>query len=129
LAYPGGYAYITGGRAMTTDDAYVEADKVGISTDVSGIVDQVAVTENQRVATGQVLDPVTPGEIRRVMVPLGLSVRALARELSVLANRITETINGTPSITAATAILLAAASGSFCTEVGYDLAVAEPLGG
>ena len=34
----GGYWYVTGGRVMSTDNAYVEADKVGISTDVSGIV-------------------------------------------------------------------------------------------
>ena len=32
----GGYWYVTGGQVMSTDDAYVEADKVGISTDVSG---------------------------------------------------------------------------------------------
>ena len=31
------------------DDAYVEADKVGVSTDVSGIVKEVDVTENQHV--------------------------------------------------------------------------------
>src|SRR6266851_1944867 len=30
----GGYWYVTGGRVMSTDNAYVEADKVGISTDV-----------------------------------------------------------------------------------------------
>src|SRR5260221_1997699 len=40
---------------MSTDDAYVEADKVGISTDVSGIVQEIDVTENQHVETGQVL--------------------------------------------------------------------------
>jgi membrane fusion protein (multidrug efflux system) len=39
---------------MSTDDAYVNAETVGISTDVSGIVQQI-VTENQRVDTGQVL--------------------------------------------------------------------------
>ena len=39
----GGYWYVTGGRVMSTDNAYVEADKVGISTDVSGIVKEVDV--------------------------------------------------------------------------------------
>ncbi len=51
----GGYEYVTGGQIMSTDDAYVEADKVGISTDVSGIVAQVGVTENQTVTAGQEL--------------------------------------------------------------------------
>jgi len=51
----GGYWYVTGGSVMGTDDAYVEADKVGISTDVSGIVKQIDVRDHQRVAEGQVL--------------------------------------------------------------------------
>jgi membrane fusion protein, multidrug efflux system len=51
----GAYWYVTGGQIMSTDDAYVEADKVGISTDVSGIVQDVNVTENQHVQAGQVL--------------------------------------------------------------------------
>jgi membrane fusion protein (multidrug efflux system) len=51
----GGYEYVTGGQDMSTDDAYVEADKVGISTDVSGIVARVEVGENQAVTEGQVL--------------------------------------------------------------------------
>ena len=51
----GGYWYVTGGRVMSTDDAYVEADKVGLSTDVSGLVKTIAVVENQRVDAGEVL--------------------------------------------------------------------------
>jgi membrane fusion protein, multidrug efflux system len=51
----GGYWYVTGGQVMSMDDAYVQADKVGVSTDVSGIVSQVDVTENQHVDAGQVL--------------------------------------------------------------------------
>jgi membrane fusion protein (multidrug efflux system) len=39
----GAYWYTTGGQVMSTDDAYVEAEKVGISTDVSGIVKGVDV--------------------------------------------------------------------------------------
>jgi len=51
----GAYWYITGGQAVSMDDAYVEADKVGVSTDVSGIVTEVGVTENQHVEAGQIL--------------------------------------------------------------------------
>lgn len=51
----GGYWYVTGGSVMSTDNAYVEADKVGISTDVSGIVKDVDVIDNQRVTAGQIL--------------------------------------------------------------------------
>src|ERR1700733_1525087 len=51
----GAYWYVTGGEVMSTDDAYVNAETVGISTDVSGIVQQIDVTENQHVDKGQVL--------------------------------------------------------------------------
>jgi membrane fusion protein (multidrug efflux system) len=47
--------YVNGGQVVSESDAYVEADKVGISTDVSGIVQEVAVTENQHVEAGQLL--------------------------------------------------------------------------
>ncbi|HEY1953531.1 MAG TPA: biotin/lipoyl-binding protein, partial [Gemmatimonadaceae bacterium] len=51
----GAYRYFTSGQVMSTDDAYVEADKVGVSTDVSGIVKEVDVGDNQHVEAGQVL--------------------------------------------------------------------------
>jgi membrane fusion protein (multidrug efflux system) len=51
----GGYFYVTGGRVMSTDNAYVQADMVGLSTDVSGIVTEVLVRDNQKVAKGDVL--------------------------------------------------------------------------
>ena len=47
--------YVSGGQITSMDDAYVDADKVGVSTDVSGIVKDVDVAENQPVAAGQVL--------------------------------------------------------------------------
>ncbi len=51
----GAYWYVAGGQVMSTDDAYVEADKVGVSTDVSGIVKSVDVAENQHVEAGRIL--------------------------------------------------------------------------
>ena len=60
----GCYLYVTGGKVMSTDDAYVQADKVGISTDISGIVLDVAVKENQHVETGQVLYRLDPRQFQ-----------------------------------------------------------------
>jgi membrane fusion protein (multidrug efflux system) len=51
----GGYFYLTGGRYVSTDDAYVHADNTMISTDVPGRVVDVAVRENEQVKAGQVL--------------------------------------------------------------------------
>ena len=48
------------------------------------------------VTTGDDLAPVTPGEVLReeFMLPLKLSARALARDIDVPANRITEILRG-----------------------------------
>jgi membrane fusion protein, multidrug efflux system len=56
--------YATGGATMSTDDAYVDANTVGVSTDVSGIVAQVYVKENQHVTRGQVLYTLGPRHYR-----------------------------------------------------------------
>jgi len=56
----GGHWYVTGGAVMSTDDAYVQADTVGISTDVSGIVKEIDVTDNQHVNADQVLYRLDP---------------------------------------------------------------------
>jgi membrane fusion protein, multidrug efflux system len=55
-----GYWYLTGGRYVSTDDAYVEAARVQISNDVSGRVVAMAVKNNERVKKGQVLFRLDP---------------------------------------------------------------------
>jgi membrane fusion protein (multidrug efflux system) len=51
----GYYYYINGGQVMSTDNAYVGADMVGVTTDVAGIVDRIDVHENQTVKAGEEL--------------------------------------------------------------------------
>jgi membrane fusion protein, multidrug efflux system len=50
-----GWWYLTSGRYVSTDDAYVQAARTMISTDISGRVVEVAVHDNQRVSKGDVL--------------------------------------------------------------------------
>ncbi|MGE0723989.1 MAG: HlyD family secretion protein [Alphaproteobacteria bacterium] len=54
------YLYLTGGRWVGTDNAYVRADKVTVTTDVSGMVAAVLVEENQVVARGAPLFRLDP---------------------------------------------------------------------
>lgn len=54
-AVGGGWAYVNGGRVVETESAYVRSDMVGVSTDVSGIVKDIDVRENQPVEAGAVL--------------------------------------------------------------------------
>ncbi|HLI12903.1 MAG TPA: HlyD family secretion protein [Alphaproteobacteria bacterium] len=50
-----GYVYLTGGRYVSTDDAYIQAARVSISTQVPGQVSEIDVRDNQQVQKGQVL--------------------------------------------------------------------------
>lgn len=47
--------YLSGGRYMTTDNAYVGAQKVLVTPDISGKIGKVVVREGQRVQVGDVL--------------------------------------------------------------------------
>jgi membrane fusion protein (multidrug efflux system) len=47
--------YLTGGRYVGTDDSYVRAAKLMVSTDVSGLVESVNVHQGQHVKKGDIL--------------------------------------------------------------------------
>lgn len=70
--------------------------------------DEFATIDLSDLTTGERLAPVTPGDVllHEFMEPMGISARALARDLVVPPNRITEIINGERVVTADTAVLL-----------------------
>ena len=55
-----GFVYLVGGRYISADDAYVHANKLMVSTDVSGLVQSVNVHEGQQVKAGDVLFTLDP---------------------------------------------------------------------
>jgi len=67
--------YLNGGRYVTTDDAYVGAQKVLITPDVSGKIVNVAVKEGQSVSTGDTLFQIDP-------VPFQLAVAQASAKLN-----------------------------------------------
>jgi membrane fusion protein (multidrug efflux system) len=52
--------YLTGGRYVSSDDSYVHANKLMVSTDVSGLVQSVNVHEGQHVKKGEILFTLDP---------------------------------------------------------------------
>jgi membrane fusion protein (multidrug efflux system) len=56
--------YLSGGRYVTTDDAYVGAQKVLITPEVSGKIDKVTVKEGQHVKKGDLLFEIDPAPFR-----------------------------------------------------------------
>jgi len=69
------------------------------------------------------LDPIPPGEILReeFMRPLGITVTALARDIGVPANRISQIVNGKRALSADTALRL----GKYFGVSDYELRVAR----
>jgi membrane fusion protein, multidrug efflux system len=94
-AVAGAYWYVTGGRFMSTDDAYVQADKVGVSTDVSGIVQEVDVRDNEHVSAGQVLYRLDPRQFQIALdnakanlAQTALTIEAMKRDYRRMLNDI-----------------------------------------
>ena len=64
LVLVGGYMWLTSGRYVSTDNAYVQQDMVSVAPEVSGIVTEVLVQENQQVHRGDVLFRIDPRPYR-----------------------------------------------------------------
>jgi membrane fusion protein, multidrug efflux system len=60
VAIGAGWWYLTSGRYVETDDAYIQAAKTVISADVAGRILTIEVKDNQRVTKGQVLYRIDP---------------------------------------------------------------------
>ena len=73
------YYWISGGRVISIDDAYIRAAKEAISTDVSGIVREVLVHEGQHVKKGDILLKLDPQ-------PFQLAVRGAQANLGGIAS-------------------------------------------
>lgn len=59
-----GFFYFTGGRTVSTDNAYVSQDKVSVAADVAGRIVTVGVKENQVVKKGDLLFAIDPEPYR-----------------------------------------------------------------
>ena len=71
----GGGLYLAGGRYISTDNAYVGAEKVLITPDISGKVSRVVVREGQHVQAGDLLFNIDPQ-------PFELAVRQAKSKLA-----------------------------------------------
>src|SRR5882672_10413934 len=60
----GSYFYLMSGRYISTDNAYIGAQKVLITPDISGKIAKVTVTEGQRVSAGDALVEIDPEPFR-----------------------------------------------------------------
>jgi membrane fusion protein (multidrug efflux system) len=81
LALYGGYHYVTGGRYIETENAYVKFDILPVSANVEGRVVDVAVEQNRRVGKGEILFKIDDR-------PFRIRVADATAELQVVRSRI-----------------------------------------
>ena len=60
----GGYFWLTSGRSASTDNAYVQQDKISVAAEVGGRIVEVHVRENQQVKAGDLLYRIDPEPYR-----------------------------------------------------------------
>jgi membrane fusion protein (multidrug efflux system) len=76
--------YLAGGRTITTDNAYVGAQKVLITPDISGKIARVLVREGQRVKAGDELFDIDPQPFRIALTQAQGRLAAVRTEFAVL---------------------------------------------
>jgi membrane fusion protein (multidrug efflux system) len=76
--------YLTGGRYASTDDAYVQAARVEISTNISARVSEVDVHDNQIVHAGQILFQLDPASYRIALQDAEAQLESARRKIPAL---------------------------------------------
>src|SRR3981189_3554266 len=76
--------YLAGGRYVSTDNAYVGAQKVLITPDVSGKIDQSGGREGQPVAAGDALLEIDPDPYRLALAQAKAKLAAVRTDFSKL---------------------------------------------
>ena len=80
----GGYYWIASGRYVSTDNAQVQQDIVGIAAQVGGPIVEVDVQENQRVKKGDVLFRIDPAPYRVALMQAEAQLAAARLQTSQL---------------------------------------------
>ncbi|HEV7659201.1 MAG TPA: HlyD family secretion protein [Allosphingosinicella sp.] len=80
----GAYFYLTSGRYVSTDNAYVQQDMVSVAPEVQGVITEVLVHENQRVRRGQVLFRIDPRPFRIALAQADAQIAAAHVQVNTL---------------------------------------------
>ncbi len=84
VAVGAGLVYLKGGRWVSTDNAYVKADRLAVSPEISGRVTQVLVVENAEVAAGAVLFRMDPSPLQIAVERAQARLAQVRTDLSAL---------------------------------------------
>lgn len=86
----GAYFYLTGGRYIATENAYVKADIVQLSTDLDGRVVDVLVRDHDRVNAGDVLFRIDPEPYKIAVAQAEADLAKVATQFMTMRAELTE---------------------------------------
>lgn len=81
----GGYFYMTSGRSVATDNAYVSQEKISVSSEVGGTIVEVAVHENQTVKAGDLLFRLDPEPYRIALAQAEAEIASAQAKVTTMA--------------------------------------------
>ncbi len=84
LLIGGGYYYLTGGRYISTEDAYIQTNMARVNAQISGQVSAVDVADNQKVAAGQVLFRIDPASYQIALNQASAALAAVPDQIQAL---------------------------------------------
>jgi multidrug resistance protein len=87
LALVGGYFWLTSGRYVSTDNAYVQQDMVSVAPEVSGAISEVLVRENQQVRRGDLLFKIDPRPFRIALAQAEAQIAAAEVQVNEMMTR------------------------------------------
>src|SRR3954466_7018538 len=83
----GGYMWLTSGRYVSTDNAYVQQDMVSVAPEINGVIAAVLVRENQHVRRGQLLFRIDPRPFRIALAQADAQIAAAEVQVNQLEAR------------------------------------------
>ena len=78
------YFWLSGGRYVSTDNAYVQQDMISLSPDVSGRIVSVSVRENQAVKAGDTLFQIDPAPYRIALMQADAALATARVQVSTM---------------------------------------------
>jgi membrane fusion protein (multidrug efflux system) len=87
LALIGGYFWLTSGRYVSTDNAYVQQDMVSVAPEVNGVIGEVFVRENQHVHRGDLLFRIDSRQYRIALANAEAQIAAAQVQVNQLQTR------------------------------------------
>lgn len=87
LAIVGAWFYMSSGRHITTENAYVKTDLVIVTAEISGRVTEVAIHDNQSVAPGDLLFRIDRGRLNVELAQRAAELNAARQKVQALKAR------------------------------------------